>query len=102
MLSCNDLISRVVKEIGLEEFSNKEFLKIAEKIVELYSKNNVVKEEDVLHIIDDVQLNKILMDIVTSEEFQNITNHNERLEACIHFLRNVTAKEKFIKQREKC
>ena len=101
MLSCNDLISRVVKEIGLEEFSNKEFLKIAEKIVELYSKNNVVKEEDVLHIIDDVQLNKILMDIVTSEEFQNITNHNERLEACIHFFKKRNSKREIHQTKRK-
>ena len=101
MLSCNDLISRVVKEIGLEEFSNKEFLKITEKIVELYSKNNVVKEEDVLHIIDDVQLNKILMDIVTSEEFQNITNHNERLEACIHFFKKRNSKREIHQTKRK-
>ena len=78
MLSCNPYIQSC-KRNRIGRISNKEFLKIAEKIVELYSKNNVVKEEDVLHIIDDVQLNKILMDIVTSEEFQNITNHNERL-----------------------
>jgi DNA primase len=81
MLSCNDLIPRVVEEIGLEEFSSSDLFKIAEKVVELYRKNTVVKEEDVLHILYDVPLNKTLMDIVTTKEFQNITNQGEWLEA---------------------
>src|SRR5574337_856782 len=61
MLSCNDLIPRVIEEIGLKEFSNNDLLKIAEKAIELYRKNHVVKEEDALHLLDDVQLNKTLM-----------------------------------------
>lgn len=101
MLSCNDLIPRVVKEIGLEELSSKNFLKIAEKIVELYSQNTVVKAEDVLHIVDDIQLNKILMDIVTTEEFQNITNHKERLDDCIHFFKRRNSKKEIYKTKKR-
>ena len=87
MLSCNEVIPRIVEEIVLEEFHNKDFLKIAEKVVELYDKNSSVKDEDVLHTLDDLRLNKLLMDIVTGGEFQNVTNHSERLEACIHFFK---------------
>lgn len=87
MLSCNEVIPRIVEEIVLEEFHNKDFLKIAEKVVELYDKNTSVKDEDVLHTLDDLRLNKLLMDIVTGGEFQNVTNHSERLEACIHFFK---------------
>ncbi len=101
MLSCNDLIPRVVKEIGLKELSSKNFLKIAEKIVELYTQNTVVKAEDVLHILDDIQLNKILMDIVTTEEFQNITNHKERLEDCIHFFKRQNSKKEIYKTKKR-
>lgn len=86
MLSCNELIPRVLEEIGLDEFQNKDLCKIAGKVVELYRKKTLVKDEDVLHILDDAQLNKTLMDIVITKEFQNITNQDKRLEACIHFL----------------
>ena len=93
MLSSNILIPKVLEEIGLEEFTNKDFQQIAEKVVELYHKNNVVKGEDVLHILDDARLNKILMDIVTAEEFQNITDHGNRLDLCIHFLKRRNSKK---------
>ena len=43
MLSSNILIPKALEEIGLEEFTNKDFQQIAEKVVELYHKNNVVK-----------------------------------------------------------
>ena len=102
MLSSNILIPKVLEEISLEEFTNKDFQKIAEKVVELYHKNSVVKGEDVLHILDDARLNKILMDIVTTEEFQNITDHDNRLESCIHFLKRRNSKKKCIKRRKKC
>ncbi len=101
MLSCNDLIPRVVEEIGLEEFSSSDLFKIAEKVVELYRKNTVVKEEDVLHILYDVPLNKTLMDIVTTKEFQNITNQGERLEACIHFFKRRNSKKERHQAKEK-
>ena len=101
MLSCNELIPKVIEEIGLEEFSNNDLFKIAEKVVELYHKNTMVKEEDVLHILDDVQLNKTLMDIVTTKEFQNITNQGGRLEACIHFFRRRNSKKERHQTKEK-
>ncbi|MFN3533676.1 MAG: DNA primase [Candidatus Brocadia sp.] len=101
MLSCNDLIPRIMEEIGLEEFSNTDLLKIAEKIIELYYKNNKVKEEDVLHMLDDMQLNKMLMDVIITQEFQNITNQNERLEACIHFFKRRNSKRERHQTKEK-
>lgn len=101
MLSCNDLIPKLVKEVGLEEFSNENFLKIAEKIVGLYSQNNVVKAEDVLHILDDIQLNKILMDIVTTEEVKNITDHRERLEDCIRFFKRRNSKKEICQTKKR-
>ena len=93
MLSCNDLIPTVIEEIGLGKFSNSDFLGIAEKVIELYQKNNVVKSEDVLHLLDDARLNKVLMDIVTTEEFQHIADHGNRLEACIRFLKRRHSKK---------
>ncbi|HHT9137779.1 MAG TPA: DNA primase [Candidatus Wunengus sp. YC60] len=101
MLSSNILIPRVLEEIGLKEFNNKDFLKIAEKVVELYHKNNVVKGEDVLHIVDDARLNKILMDIVTTEEFQNITNYSEKLEEYIHFFKMRNSKKEINQTKKK-
>lgn len=101
MLSCNDLIPRIIEEIGLEEFSNTDLLKIAEKVIELYQKKNTVKEEDVLHMLDDMRLNKILMDIIITQEFQNITNQNERLEACIHFFKRRNSKRERNQTKEK-
>ncbi|MDO8142782.1 MAG: DNA primase [Candidatus Brocadiales bacterium] len=101
MLSSNILIPRILEEIGLEEFNNKDFLKIAEKVVELYHKNNVVKGEDVLHILDDARLNRILMDIVTTEEFQNITNHSEKLEEYIHFFKMRNSKKEINQTKKK-
>ena len=101
MLSSNILIPKVLEEIGLEEFTNKDFQQIAEKVVELYHKNNVVKGEDVLHILDDARLNKILMDIVTTEEFQNITDHDNRLESCIHFLKRRNSKKEMHQTKKK-
>lgn len=101
MLSSNILIPKVLEEIGLEEFTNKDFQEIAKKIVELYQKNNVVKGEDVLHILDDARLNKILMDIVTTEEFQNVTDHDNRLESCIHFLKRRDSKKQMHQTKKK-
>ncbi len=101
MLSCNELIPKVIEEIGLEEFSNNNLFKIAGKTVELYHKNGAVKEEDVLHLLDDAQLNKTLMDIVTTKEFQNITNQEERLEACIHFFKRRNSKKERHQTKEK-
>lgn len=101
MLSCNDLIPKIIKEIGLEEFSNADLLKIAGKVVELYHKNNAVKEEDVLYILDDMQLNKLLMDIITTKEFQNITNQGERLNDCIHFFKRRNSKRERHQTKEK-
>lgn len=101
MLSSNILIPKVLEEIGLEEFTNKDFQQIAEKTVELYQKNNVVKGEDVLHILDDARLNKILMDIVTTEEFQNVTDHDNRLESCIHFLKRRDSKKQMHQTKKK-
>lgn len=101
MLSCNDLIPRVLEEIGMEEFINPDLLKIAEKVIELYRKNNKVKEEDVLHILDDMQLNKTLMDIITTKEFQNITNQDERLAACIHFFKRRNSKRERHQTKQK-
>lgn len=101
MLSCNELIPRVLEEIGLEEFNNKGLFEIAGKIVELYRKNTAVKEEDVLHILDDVQLNKVLLDIITTQEFQHITNQDKRLEACIHFFKRRNSKRERRQAKEK-
>lgn len=101
MLSCNDLIPRVMEEIGLEEFSSSALFKIAEKVIELYRKNTAVKEEDVLHILYDVRLNKTLVDIVTTKEFQNITNQGERLEACILFFKRRNSKKERHQAKEK-
>src|SRR3990167_9867376 len=101
MLSSNILIPKVLEEICLEEFTNKDFQQIAQKIVELYHKNNVVKGEDVLHILDDTGLNKILIDIVTTEEFQNITDHGNRLEAWIYFFKRRKNKKKKHQKKKK-
>lgn len=101
MLSCNELIPRVVEEIGLEEFQNRDLFTIAGKIVELYRKNTVVKEEDVLHILDDTQLNKTLMDIIITKEFQNIADQDKRLEACIHFFKRRNGKKERHQAKEK-
>lgn len=62
-------------------------------MIELYHKNNVVREEDVLHLLEDERLNKTLMDVVTTREFQNIANQNERLEAYIHFFKRRNSKK---------
>ncbi len=101
MLSCNELIPRVLEEIGLDEFQNKDLCKIAGKVVELYRKKTLVKDEDVLHILDDAQLNKTLMDIVITKEFQNITNQDKRLEACIHFFKRRNSKKERHQAKEK-
>ncbi|GAB60867.1 MAG: DNA primase [Candidatus Jettenia sp.] len=101
MLSCNDLIPRVVEEIGLEEFSNKDFSKIAQKMVALYYQNNVVHDQDILYAIDDETLNKICMDIVTTKEFQDITNHKERLEAYVVFFKKQNSKKDIHQTKKK-
>ena len=101
MLSSNILIPRVLEEVSLEEFTNKDFQQIVEKVVEIYHKNTVVKGEDVLHILDDARLNKILMNIVTTGEFQNITDHGKRLESCIHFLKRRNSKKEIHQTKKK-
>ncbi|UJS19012.1 MAG: DNA primase [Candidatus Jettenia sp.] len=101
MLSCNDLIPRVVEEIGLEEFSNKDFSKIAQKVVALYYQNNVVHDQDILYALDDEKLNKICMDIVTTKEFQDITNHKERLEAYVVFFKKQNSKKDIHQTKKK-
>ncbi len=101
MLSSNVLIPRTLEEIGLGEFNNKDLSKIAEHVVELYRKNNVVRGEDVLHILDDVRLNRVLMDIVTTGEFQMITNHAERLEGYIHFFKKRNSKKEIPQIKKK-
>ncbi|WP_347274849.1 DNA primase [Candidatus Kuenenia sp.] len=87
MLSCNSLIPRIINEKILEEFDNKDFLEIAGRIVEIYQENKAVREEDVLHSVGDARLNKLLIDIVTTREFQGMTNYSDRLEACILFFK---------------
>lgn len=101
MLSSNALIPKVLEENILTEFMNKDFLTIAEKAAELYKKNNLVNEEDVLHILHDTRLSKILMDIITTKEFQNITNHTERLDECIHFFRRRKNKQEIHHTKKK-
>ncbi|WKZ19900.1 MAG: DNA primase [Candidatus Jettenia sp. CY-1] len=101
MLSCNDLIPRVVEEIGLEEFSNKDFSKVAQKIVALYYQNNVVHDQDILYALDDEKLNKICMDIVTTKEFHDITNHKERLEAYVVFFKKQNSKKDIHQTKKK-
>lgn len=87
MLYCNSLIPRIINEKIQEEFDNKDFLEIAGRIVEIYQENKAVREEDVLHSVGDVRLNKLLIDIVTTREFQGMTNYSDRLEACILFFK---------------
>ncbi|MDR4508447.1 MAG: DNA primase [Candidatus Brocadiaceae bacterium] len=87
MLSCNGLIPLVENEIGLKQFRKAGFHKIAEKTFELYRKNNRVVGEEMLHLFDDIQVNNLLMDILTTKEFQNITNFRERLNECIRFFK---------------
>ncbi len=87
MLYCNSLIPRIINEKIPEEFDNKDFLEIAGRIVEIYQENKAVREEDVLHLVVDARLNKLLMDIVTTREFQGMTNYSDRLEACILFFK---------------
>ncbi len=101
MLVSNELIPAILEEISLEEFSNRNFQKIAEKVVELYKKNSVVKGEDVLHIIDDARLNKILMDLVTTDEFQDSTAYGKRLEDCVHFLKKRNGKREIHQTKKK-
>jgi DNA primase len=101
MLSCNELIPKVMQEIGLEEFHNRDLFAIAGKTVELYRKNTVVREEDVLHVLDDAHLNKTLMDLVTTKEFQQVTNQDKRLEACIHFFKRRNSKKERRQAKEK-
>jgi len=101
MLASNELIPAILEEISLEEFSNRNFQKIAEKVVELYKKNTVVKGEDVLHIIDDARLNKILMDLVTTDEFQDSTAYGKRLEDCVHFLKKRNSKREIHQTKKK-
>ncbi len=57
------------------------------------NKKTSVKGEDVLHALEDLRLNKLLMDVVTGKEFQNVTNHSERLEACIHYFKMRNSKK---------
>ncbi|OHB68597.1 MAG: DNA primase [Planctomycetes bacterium RBG_16_41_13] len=87
MLYCNSLIPGIINEKILEEFDNKDFLEIAGRIVEIYQENKAVREEDVLHSVGDTRLNKLLIDIVTTLEFQGMTNYSDRLEACILFFK---------------
>ncbi|MCR4292958.1 MAG: DNA primase [Candidatus Kuenenia sp.] len=87
MLYCNSLIPRIINEKIQEEFDNKDFLEIAGRIVEIYQENKAVREEDVLHSVGDARLNKLLIDIVTTREFQGMTNYSDRLEACILFFK---------------
>ena len=101
MLACNDLIPRIVSEIGLEGFHNQKFFKIAEKVIELYGRNSEVKAEDVLHMLDDGELNKILMDIVTTEEFQHITDYEEWFTDCMQFFRRRNNKKEIHQVKRK-
>ncbi|HHT9110135.1 MAG TPA: DNA primase [Candidatus Brocadiaceae bacterium] len=101
MLACNDLIPRIVSAIGLEGFHNQKFFKIAEKVIELYGRNSEVKAEDVLHMLDDGELNKMLMDIVTTEEFQHITDYEEWFTDCMQFFRRRNNKKEIHQVKRK-
>jgi DNA primase len=101
MLSCNDFIPIVIKEIGLGEFSNKDLLTIVEKVAELYYQNKVVKGENILPLLDNAQLSKIITDIMTTEEFKNVTNHKERLEACVVFFKKQNNKKDIYQTKKK-
>ncbi|MBM4055365.1 MAG: DNA primase [Planctomycetes bacterium] len=92
MLYCNSLIPRIIDEAVLEQFDNRDFHAIAKKIVQIYQENSVVREEDALHLVDDVRLNKLLMDIVTTSEFQGNTDYSERFEACLLFFQKRNSK----------
>ncbi|MGQ3685734.1 MAG: DNA primase [Candidatus Loosdrechtia sp.] len=101
MLSCNDLIPTVLQDIGLGEFSNKDLIAIAGKITELYHKNKQIKYEDVLLHLDNANLGRIVTDIVTTAEFQNVTNHKERLEACITYFKKRNNKKQICQTKKK-
>jgi DNA primase len=93
MLSNNDHILTVMKEINTEEFADAGYSKIVRMIFETYQKHNIVRGEDMLHLLHDEQLAKELTNIITKEEFQNIKNHEDRLGACIQFFKQRNAKK---------
>ena len=93
MLSNNDHILTVMKEINTEEFTDAGYSKIVRMIFETYQKHNIVRGEDMLHLLHDAQLAKELTNIITKEEFQNIKNHEDRLGACIQFFKQRNAKK---------
>ncbi|OHB83078.1 MAG: DNA primase [Planctomycetes bacterium RIFCSPHIGHO2_02_FULL_38_41] len=93
MLSNNDHILTVMKEINTEEFTDASYSKIVRMIFETYQKHNIVRGEDMLHLLHDAQLAKELTNIITKEEFQNIKNHEDRLGACIQFFKQRNAKK---------
>ncbi len=93
MLSNNEHILTVMNEINTGEFADAGYSKIVRMIFETYQKHNIVRGEDMLHLLHDEQLAKELTNIITKEEFQNIKNHEDRLGACIKFLKQRNAKK---------
>jgi len=101
MLSHNIFIPKLLEEIGLEKFNNKAFSSIAEKIVALYHKEGVVTEADILHVLHDTNLSKMLMDIMSTKEFQTTASPEERLDECIHFFRKKKSREEIHHTKKK-
>ncbi len=61
----------------------------------------MVHDQDILYALDDEKLNKICMDIVTTKEFQDITNHKERLEAYVVFFKKQNSKKDIHQTKKK-
>jgi len=68
MINRNDLIKKVMSDIGINNFRDNEIRNIVERISEIYSKKGKVILSDVFPMLDSTEMSKGIVDTITKQE----------------------------------
>ncbi|MHC4267560.1 MAG: DNA primase [Planctomycetota bacterium] len=68
MINRNDLIKKVMSDIGINNFRDNEIRNIVERISEIYSKKGKVILSDVFPMLDSTEMSKGMVDTITKQE----------------------------------
>ena len=68
MINRNDLIKKVMSDIGINNFRDNEIRNIVERISEIYSKKGKIILSDVFPMLDSTEMSKGIVDTITKQE----------------------------------
>jgi DNA primase len=100
MINRNDLIKKVEREIGFDNFINNEILSIAKGISEIYSQKGQVILSDIFPMLDSPEMSRDMVDTISQQESMEeslMAGHadagEKMLKDCIHYIRKKKNKQ---------